>query len=194
MTIEDFNNLIRERRSVFPKDYTGEKVDDSIVLQLLENANWAPTHKLTEPWRFKVFCGDGLNKYAAYQAKDYHDKFYGTEQFLQKKHHKLLNNPLKCSHIISIGMHREKVALIPAVEEVAAVACAVQNILLSIHAYGLGGYWTTGGVTYNANAKAFFELGVHDSLLGFIYLGVIDRLPDAGKRQPIEQKVIWCRA
>ena len=105
MTVEDFNNLIRHRRSVFPKDYTGEKVDDSIVLEILENANWAPNHKLTEPWRFNVFSGKGLNTYAAYQAKDYYDNFYGTEKFLEKKHHKLLNNPLKCSHIISIGMH-----------------------------------------------------------------------------------------
>jgi nitroreductase len=193
MTVEDFNNLIRHRRSVFPKDYTGEKVDDSIILQLLENANWAPTHKLTEPWRFKVFCGEGLNKYAAYQAKDYHDKFYGTEKFLQKKHHKLLNNPLKCSHIISIGMHRDKESLIPEVEEVAAVACAVQNILLSIHVYGLGGYWTTGGVTYNERAKSFFDLGEHDTLLGFIYLGVTNKQPEVSSRRPILKKVSWCK-
>ena len=96
MTAEEFNILVRQRRSVFPKDYTGEKVDDSIILQLLENANWAPTHKLTEPWRFKVFCGDGLKRFAEYQANEYYNGFYGTEKFLEKKHHKLLNNPLKC--------------------------------------------------------------------------------------------------
>lgn len=194
MTVEDFNNLIRHRRSVFPKDYTGEKVDDSIILQLLENANWAPTHKLTEPWRFKVFCEEGLNKFAAYQAKDYYDNFYGSEKFLQKKHHKLLNNPLKCSHIISIGMHREEKALIPEIEEVAAVACSVQNILLSIHAYGLGGYWTTGGVTYNEEAKLFFDLEDKDKLLGFIYLGVIGEVSGVGYRRPSEQKVSWCKS
>lgn len=193
MNVEDLNNLIRDRRSVFPKDYTGEKAGDSIILQLLENANWAPTHKLTEPWRFKVFCGKGLNQFAEFQAKDYHRKCFGTEKYLEKKYDKLLNNPLKCSHIISIGMHRNEDALIPEVEEVAAVASAVQNILLSAHAYGLGAYWSTGGVTYNENAKSFFDLGERDSLLGFIYLGVIDGLPDAGKRQPIEQKVSWCR-
>jgi len=193
MNVEDLNNLIRDRRSVFPKDYTGEKADDSIILQLLENANWAPTHKLTEPWRFKVFCGKGLNQFAGFQAKDYHSSCYGTEKFLEKKYHKLLNNPLKCSHIISIGMHREKEALVPEVEEVAAVACSVQNILLSAHAHGLGAYWSTGGVTYNENAKSFFDLGEHDILLGFIYLGVINHVPDTGRRQPIEQKVIWCK-
>jgi hypothetical protein len=140
-----------------------------------------------------VFCGQGLRQFAEFQAQDYHHKCYGTEQYLQKKQDKLLNNPLKCSHIISIGVHRENEALIPEVEEVAAVACAVQNILLSAHAYGLGAYWSTGGVTYNENAKSFFDLGAHDILLGFIYLGEINYVTDAGRRQPIEQKVIWCK-
>jgi nitroreductase len=193
MNVEDLNNLIRERRSVFPKDYTGEKIDDGIIWQLLENANWAPNHKLTEPWRFKVFCGKGLNQFAGLQAKDYHSKCFGTEKYLEKKHHNLLNNPLKCSHIISIGMHRENEPLIPAVEELSAVACAVQNILLSAHAYGLGAYWSTGGVTYNESVKAFFDLRQQDSLLGFIYLGVIDNPPNTSKRQPIAQKVSWCK-
>ena len=68
---ENFNELIRSRRSVFPKDYTGEKVDDAIIQQLLENANWAPTHKLTEPWRFVVFTGEGLKKLADFQSECY---------------------------------------------------------------------------------------------------------------------------
>ena len=193
MSVEDFNRLIRQRRSVFPKDYTGEKVDDNIILQMLENANWAPTHKLTEPWRFKVFCDRGLDKYAAYQAKDYHDKYYGTEKFLEKKYQKLLNNPLRCSHIISIGMHRDVESTLPEIEEIAAVACAVQNILLSIHANGLGGYWSTGGVTYSESAKSFFDLGHHDTLLGFLYIGVINKLPEVSTRSSILEKVSWCK-
>ena len=91
-------------------------------------------------------------------------------------------------------MHRADATILPETEEVAAVSCAVQNILLSIHAYGLGGYWSTGGVTYNNSAKPFFDLDENDSLLGFIYLGVIDCVPEPGKRQPVEQKVSWSRA
>ena len=193
MNVEDLNNLIRNRRSVFPKDYTDDKIDDSIILQLLENANWAPTHKLTEPWRFKVFCEQGLNKFAGFQAQAYHNKHYGSDMFLEKKYQKLLNNPLKCSHIISVGMHRQAEALIPEVEEVAAVACAVQNILLTAQAYGLGAYWSTGGVTYNDNAKSFFDLRGQDKLLGFIYLGITDNTPLSGHRQPIGPKVSWCK-
>ena len=123
MNPQDLNILIRQRRSVFPKDYTGEKVSDEVVLQFLENANWAPTHKLTEPWRFKIFCEDGLKLFAEFQANNYYDQFFGSDKFLDKKYQKLLNSPLKCSHIISIGMHRSIEVPIPEVEEISAVAC-----------------------------------------------------------------------
>ncbi len=38
---------------------SGKPIPDDIIWQLLENANWAPTHKFTEPWRFTVFSGEG---------------------------------------------------------------------------------------------------------------------------------------
>ncbi len=41
----EVDQLIRQRRSVYPKDYTGEIVSDKIISQILENANWAPNHK-----------------------------------------------------------------------------------------------------------------------------------------------------
>jgi nitroreductase len=80
---------------------------------------------------------------------------------------------------------------IPEVEDIAAVACAVENMYLSLTAYGLGGYWTTGGITYREKAKAYFGLGDDDKLLGFFYIGHI-AVPSVGaKRQPLEAKVKW---
>src|SRR5688572_6337744 len=55
------NRLISTRRSIFPKQFeAGKVIPDNIIWQALENANWAPSHKLTEPWRFTVFAGEGL--------------------------------------------------------------------------------------------------------------------------------------
>ena len=58
------SRLIRERRSIYPNMYSDEPVDDAVIREMLENANWAPTHRLTEPWRFVVFKGEGLRKLA----------------------------------------------------------------------------------------------------------------------------------
>lgn len=39
------------------QDMNGQRVSEEEVQQLLEAANWAPTHGKTEPWRFAVLSG-----------------------------------------------------------------------------------------------------------------------------------------
>jgi nitroreductase len=202
--VEEINDLIRNRRSVFPKQFEeGTKVDDAIVTQILENATWAPSHGQTEPWRFVVFTGEGLQKLATFQAELY--KKEAGENFKEATYQNLSTNPLKASHVIALCLKRDPNKKFPEVEEIAAVSCAVQNMYLTTAAYGVGGYWTTGGVTYKPSAKEFFGLGEDDKLLGFFYLGHIavpspagKRKPievpsPAGKRKPIEEKVEWVR-
>ncbi|MBS1915295.1 MAG: nitroreductase [Bacteroidetes bacterium] len=192
MNPEQLNVLIKSRRSVFTRQFVkGKKIPDEIILQLLENANYAPTHKFTEPWRFSIFTGNGLKKLANFQAELYRKN--AGEKFKQDKYEKLLSNPLDCSHIISIGMKRSTIVQIPEIEEIAAVACSVQNIYLSVTAYGIGGYWTTGGITYEEEAKPFFNLGAEDKLLGFFYLGYVEVPSAASKRGDIAEKTIWVR-
>lgn len=187
---EFFNQLARSRRSVFPDQLdAGKKVDDTIIKEILINATWAPNHGQAEPWQFTVFTGDGLKKLAAFQSESY--KQNAGDNFKEATYIKLQQNPLKASHIIAIGMKRTTTKNIPETEDIAAVACAVQNMYLSLTAYGLGGYWTTGGVTYNEKAKPFFDLGEQDKLLGFFYIGHIAIPSPAAKRKPLEEKVKW---
>jgi len=188
--IEDINQLIRNRRSVFPVQYqTGKTIPREIIEQLLENANWAPTHGRTEPWRFTVFSGEGLEKLAVFQAGLYQEK--AGPRFDEHKYRKMAETPLLASHVISIGMKRDVTGRIPEVEEIEAVACAVQNMYLTATAYGIGSYWSSGGITAYEEAKPFFSLGEHDRLLGFFYLGYIAKPPAEGFRKPIQEKVNW---
>ncbi len=185
-----FNQLARSRRSVFPDQFeAGKKIEDAIIRQILENATWAPTHGKTEPWQFTVFSGEGLSKLAAFQSELY--KETAGDYFKEITYKKLQQNPLRASHIIAIGMKRHPAKNIPEIEEIEAVACAVQNIYLSVTAYGLGGYWTTGGITYTENAKSFFGLGEQDKLLGFFYIGHIAVPSTGAKRSPLDEKVKW---
>ena len=185
-----FNELVRRRRSVFPDQFEpGKKVDDEIIEQIMINATWAPNHGQAEPWQFTVFGGDGLKKLAAFQSELY--KREAGDDFVEGKYIKLQQQPLRASHIIAIGMKRTTTKRIPEIEDIEAVACAVQNIYLSVTAYGLGGYWTTGGVTYNEGAKYFFGLGDDDKLLGFFYIGHVAIPSPAAKRLPFEEKVSW---
>lgn len=184
------NEMIRTRRSIYTNMFSGEEVSDAIIDEMLENANWAPTHRLTEPWRFIVFKGEGLKKLGEFQAELYKQK--SPDSFSQEKCDKLENKPLECSHVIAIGMHRDEKHVVPEVEEVCATACAVQNMWLTASAHRIGCYWSTGGVTFYEEAKPFFGLGQEDLLLGFLFIGTLktDKWPQ-GKRKPIGDKVKW---
>jgi len=184
------NELIRNRRSVFPAQFIpGKQVAKEIIEQVLINATWAPNHGQTEPWHFTVFSGAGLEKFARFQSELYKEK--AGEHFNSGKYEKMQQNPLLASHIISIGMKRTLTKRIPEIEDIEAVACAVQNIYLSVSAYGLGGYWTSGGITYLEEAKSFFGLTEEDKLLGFFYIGHVAIPPATAKRSPLNEKVNW---
>lgn len=190
--VDELNSLIRTRRSIFPKSYVqGVRVDDNFVRQMLENANWAPTHKLTEPWRFVVFTGDGLKKLAEFQAECYKSVTSRDGSFKEERYQNLLTKPFQSSHIVAIGMKRDPEERIKEVEEIGAVFCAVQNMHLTATAYGVGCYLSTGGVTYFEEAKSFFGLGPNDRLLGFLHIGAINDEPREGKRTPVEEKINW---
>ena len=188
--IDAFNHLIKNRRSVYPNQFDpARQIPASIIEQILENATWAPNHSQTEPWHFTVYSGEGRNVLALFQSELY--KSESGEKFKEEKFLKLQKQPLLASHVIAIGMKRSMEKRIPEIEEIAAVACAVQNIYLSTTVYGLGGYWTTGGVTYFPNAKSFFGLGSEDKLLGFFYLGYVAIPSPPSKRKSIDEKVTW---
>jgi nitroreductase len=189
--LNEFNGLIENRRSIFPQDYTGEKVDDKIISKMLENANWAPNHKMTEPWRFIVFTGEGLKKLGEQQAAIYKKATEADGTFKEERYKNLFKKPLESSHVIAVCMKRDEKRSVPEVEEIGAVFCAVQNIYLTATAYGVACYLSTGGITYFEEAKQIFHLRADDKLLGFIHVGVPKQKIYVGKRKPFEEKVQW---
>lgn len=187
------NNLIRSRRSVFQQQYSGERVDDVIVAQMLENARWAPTHKLTEPWQFIIFTGDGLRKLGEQQAAVYKRVTEANGTYKEERYQNLLTKTVLSSHIIAVGMKRDEKKSLPELEEIGAVFCAIQNMYLTAAAYGVGCYLSSGGVTYFEEAKELFGLDKDDKLLGFLHIGIPKtQVPDS-KRKPIEDKAVWVR-
>ena len=86
---------------------------------MLGNANYAPTHKMTEPWRFVVFCDEGIQVFANFQADKYLERM--GEKADTQKETKLRTKPLSASHIIAIGMKRNEV--VPEMEEIAGCGC-----------------------------------------------------------------------
>jgi nitroreductase len=190
-TAEAINTLMRERRSVFSQQYSGEKVRDEVIKQMLLNATWAPTHKLTQPWRFIVYTGAGIKKLAEAQADVYKKVTEKNGTYKEDKFQGLLTKPLLSSHIIVVGMKRDEKKSVPELEEIGAVFCAIENMYLTATAYGVGCYLSTGGITFFEEAKPLFRLGADDKLLGFLHVGMPAHIPPAQKRKSLEEVMEW---
>ena len=188
--LSEINEVIRNRRSISPEFFSTRKVHREQIEVLLTNATWAPNHGMTQPWRFKVFIEDGLQKLSKFQSELY-SASTAEEDFNERKFAKLKNRPLVSSAVIAICMKRQKSMKIRENEEMAAVACAVQNMYLTGTAYGLAVYWSTGGPTYKEEIRDFLGLEEHDKCLGFFYIGYPGIDWPKGQRKPIEYVTEW---
>lgn len=188
MTPEQVNNLIRTRRSIYPPMYNDKPIADEIIWELLENANYAPTHKLTQPWRFKVFTDEAKARFGQFMANTY-KAVTPPESFKESKYNKTLKKSQQAYAMIAICMKRDE--NLPAIEETGAVACAVQNIWLSAHAYGIGMYWGSPKFIYTQVTNDFLGLQEGESCLGVIFMGYHNAPELPATRTPIQEKVEW---
>ena len=179
-------DLIKKRRSVFPASYSDKPIAKKDIEKILEAANWAPTHKKTEPWRFKVLQGESQAKLGLFLSLKYLENEPKPKEFKVKK---LIENPKKAGAILVICMQKDPAESIPEWEEVAATAMAVQNMWLCCTEMGIGSYWSSPGLIKYMDE--FLNLSAGETCLGFFYMGYYDgELPEVSRR-PIAEKVVW---
>lgn len=186
-SIETINQVIRTRRSIFPPEYIEKEIPREVIETIVENANFAPTHRLTQPWRFTIFRGAGLTKLADFLGETYRSQTI-PESFSEAKYEGSRNKVLKSSCVIAINMelHPEKV---PEWEELAAVACAVENMWLTATALDVGAYWSTPG---NLTAlEQFLQLEPNQKCVGLFFMGYHQAKEKPAVRKPIAEKLTW---
>ena len=182
--------IIRHRRTIKPKEFSDRPVEESLVQEILENANWAPTHGMTEPWRFSVYMGEARAGLASFLAETY-KAICPAQDFRQKKYEGMSQNALLAPVVIAIGMKRQEIEKISELDEIQAVACAVQNMHLTAAANGLGGFWSTNVAAVSDSMRDFTGLGPKDRALGLFYLGYPAAAWPSASRGPIDEKVRW---
>lgn len=187
-TAQVVTDIIRRRRSLYPKMYNDQPIAEELIREILDNANWAPTHRFTEPWRFRVFRGEALRRLGEFLSGQYRA---GTPEsdFSDVKYKKMLDAPQRSGAVIAICMMRDPESRVPEWEEIAAVASAVQNMWLTCTAHGLGSYWSTPG--YILRADQWLGLQPGERCLGLFYMGWYDHVELPAKRGNIDDKVLW---
>lgn len=188
--LSEITELIRSRRTIYPEQFSSRKVHKEQIELMLNNAIWAPTHGNTQPWRFKVFMDEGRQKLSDFLGKTYLE-LTPKENQDDMKLAKMITRPLKSSAVIAICMERQPEEKILEIEEIEAVACAVQNLHLTCTAYGIGGFWATPKLIYNERTNEFLGLQQKDKCLGLFYIGYPEIDWPKAHRKPIEYNTEW---
>lgn len=188
--LSEITELIKSRRTIYPEQFSPRVVQRDQIERILNNAIWAPTHGNTQPWRFHVFTDNARIKLADFLS-DWYVKNTSDELFNPQKFQKLQTRPIQSSVVIAIVMERDSKEKILEIEEIEAVACAVQNMHLTCTAYGLGAFWSTPKSIYSREMNEFLEIGEKDKCLGLFYIGYPNSDWPNAHRKPIEYVTKW---
>lgn len=182
--------IVINRRSIKPASLNGRKIDDEQIRQLLELANWAPTHGLTEPWRFIVYSGEAVQAFCRQHAELYR-QHTPPDKFNPVKYEKQQHNGDKASHLVLVYMQRGDNPNITTQEETCATAAATQLILLGASALDMAVLWSTGGMVLEPAMKSWLGLGEEDVIIGLLYMGYTDEPAKPGRRTATAEKTKW---
>lgn len=188
--LSEINELIRNRRTIYPEQFSERKVHKEQLEVMLTNAQWAPTHGNTQPWRFSVFTEDARKRLSDFLGESY-DRLTPEASHSDLKRTKLVNRPLLSSAVVAVCMERQIAEKILELEEIEAVACAVQNMHLTCTAYGIGGFWSTPKLIYDQSMNEFLGIGEKDKCLGLFYIGYPAIEWPSSHRKPLEYTTIW---
>jgi nitroreductase len=186
----DVLEAIRTRRTA--GKIRGDVPPRALIEELLEAATWAPNHRLNEPWRFFVLAGEARERFGELMAADACadlDDPNGEQArgLVDAQMKKATRSPV----IIAVACDPPSSPRIDPVEDVCAVACGVQNLMLAAHARGLATKWSSGKPCYSPAIKAFFGLSPEHQILGYVYLGYPDEAVKDGARTPHHEKTTW---
>ncbi|MDA3880068.1 MAG: nitroreductase [Prolixibacteraceae bacterium] len=192
---QKISHWIKTRKSTFVSGLKeGGKIDDAAVELLLENASWAPSHGLVQAWHFKVLTGEAVKRFFEVQ-KEIYKTITARARFKQHKYEAYDEKWKRVSHIVVVIAKRDPHKRFPKQEDLVSVACGVQNIYLSLDAFGIGGYLSTGDVCYSPQMRKFLELEREDEPVGFFILGIPDKTTTSVTRTriPVAEKTQWIK-
>ena len=185
----NLSEIIKNRRATPPRFLAKNKISKEVIQQLLECANWAPTHKNTEPWRFKVYMSGSKQKLASDIYFLLTKKIAEGESLNIQKIDKFKEALERVPVAIAIINQRDTAERIPEWQEIAAVSMAVQNMWLLATSMGLGAFWSTPEFLPLLNDVVEIQPG--QKLLGFFYVGNIAMDYPSPGRGDISAKVEW---
>jgi nitroreductase len=146
----DVEDAIRNRRT--HKAFRPDPVPPELLQDLLELARWAPNHRLTNPWRFRILGPRALARLKQAAGPEAASK-------LERAPTLVAATALTAEDPVQDQ------------EDLCATACAVYAVLLAAHGRGLAGYWRTPEVLRTAGGLDALEIPPGERFIALIHLG-----------------------
>jgi nitroreductase len=180
---------IRSRRTV--KNFTGAAIDRPTLTLLLDLAHQAPTHRMTQPWRFVVLDQPAIARLEAFLVATPAIAAVPDPQKGAAKLAKLRERLPTLGAMIQVTWERASKPDID-LEEHAAASAAVQNLLLAATALGLGSFWSTNQALGHPETLRWAGADpAREGFLGSLWLGVASDHPPAPHRHPLATVTRW---
>lgn len=173
-TKTDLANIIRERRSV-KNGYKDQDVPASLVKELLEDARWAPTHGMREPWRFIFISSERKQAFIEEFVKHF-------PKDVQENKRIAFNQPAAFMFAVMNEDPRQK----QWEENFAAISCMIQNFQLLAWERELGVVWKTPPQINDPKVRSMLGVNPGEKIVGFINLGFFDQKPKDKTRKFVD--------
>ncbi|MEO7962379.1 MAG: nitroreductase [Gemmatimonadaceae bacterium] len=184
MNVSDAIAARRSIRTFVDREPTREELS-----QLFDDANLAPNHRMTQPWRFYVL---GREARAAYglalgnrKAKKATDE--ANAEVIRRE-----TSDLHRAHpsmvVVSMTLNEN-----PEIreEDYAATMMAVQTLCLSAVAHGLGAHIRSGAIMDDPAARAAARVPDGERIVAVLTVGEPREIPPAKPRRPAAELTHW---
>ncbi|MGP1909915.1 nitroreductase family protein [Metabacillus sp. JX24] len=165
------SSIIRERTSI-KTNYLPKEVEEETVVSLLNDAVWAPTHGLREPWRFIFVSGER--------------KTFFIEAVLScldaKNQEKMRGNLMDVPAFLIAVMPEDPRQKIWE-EDFAAVCTLIQNLQLLGWENELGMVWKTPNHMYDPRFRRAIGVQNGEKVVGILQLGYFDPVQHVKERK-----------
>ena len=182
--------------AIYTRQSIGKLKSDSVPRELIEKllsaAVQAPNHYKVRPWHFVVLTGAGRERLGEVMAQSVSDNFPDLSPDARVKvMEKERSKPLRSPVLIAVGVDKPVESKVIEIENVCAAAAACQNLLLAAHDLGLAAKWRTGDTAFDPKVKQFLGFEPDQHLIGFLYIGYPEYIPEAKERPSFEDKTTW---
>lgn len=176
----DVEKAIIGRRTI--KAFKTDPVDVEEIIELLNIAKWAPNHKLTEPWRFQLYAGEGKETFVQSYVNSQPKVDGEIAEKVQRKASYFKDIPLHLVVIMPEDPRQRRWD-----EDYGAVSTMIQNFQLAAWEQGIGMIWRTNDWMYDPVFREGIGVKPGEKIVATLMIGYPKHIPSAQPRTDIRK-------